>query len=170
MDAIAKCGFSYDVLTRRKDNGMVLAALYGAKNRVPREGLNDIATAYFKGGAGPAALYIGLWSGAHMPDGEETAASLHTLVTEVTEYSQGGRLLLDLGAVADGALSNAASLARFDMLGSGTANGAFISTTQAKGAGTGKLLSVVRFPNPRAFDSSVYLELLAGFQFVSLSL
>lgn len=170
MDAIIQPGFTFDVLTRSKATGDITDCLRGAKNRVPREGLNDMATAYFKSGAGPAALYIGLWSGAHVPDGQETAGSLLTLVTEVTEYSQPSRLLLELGAVADGALSNAADLARFDMLGSGTANGAFISTTQAKGAATGKLLSVVRFPNPRAFDSSVYLELLAGFQFVSLSL
>lgn len=169
MYAIIQPGFTFDVLTRSKATDGITDSLCGAKNRVPREGLNDMAT-YFKSGAGPAALYIGLWSGAHIPDGEETAGNLLTLVTEVTEYSQSGRLLLELGAVADGALSNAANLARFDMLGSGTANGAFISTTQAKGTATGKLLSVVRFPNPRAFDSSVYLELLAGFQFVSLSL
>ena len=50
----------------------------------------------------------------------------------------------------------------------GTVNGAFISTTQAKGAATGRLLSVVRFFNPRAVDDTVYLEVLSGFQFVSL--
>ncbi len=170
MDAKAHCGFTYDVLTRSKADGGLVDALRGAKNRVPREGLNDIATAYFKGGAGPAALYLGLWSGAHIPNGEETAANLLTLVTEITTYSQTGRLLLNLGAVSDGSLSNAASLARFDMTDTGTANGAFIISSQAKGSSTGKLLSVVRFPNPRQFDTSVYFELLAGFQFTSLSL
>lgn len=170
MDAITKCGFTYDVLTRRKVDDLSLDSLLGTKNRVPREGLNDIATAYFKGGAGPAALYLGLWSGAHVPDGEETAATLLSLVSEVTNYSQTNRLAVQLGSVADGALSNAANLARFDMLGTGTVNGCFISTTQTKGASTGKLLSVVRFPNPRPFDADVYLELLAGFQFTSLSL
>jgi hypothetical protein len=170
MNNIAPCGFTYDVLTRSKYDGGIVDALRGQRNRIPREGLNDMATAYFKGGAGPAALYVGLWSGAHTPDGEETANTLLTLVNEVTDYSQAARLPLVLGNVADGALSNAADLARFDMLGSGTVNGAFISTTQAKGAATGKIVSVVRFANPRPFDPSVYLELLAGFQFVSLSL
>ena len=169
MDTIARCGFTYDVLTRSKADSGLIEAVRGQMNRVPREGLNDIATAYFKGGAGPAALYIGLWSGAHIPNGEETAANLLSLVSEVTTYSQTGRMLLDLGPVADGSCSNAASLARFDMLGTGTVNGAFISTTQAKGASTGKMLSVVRFANPRQFDATVYLELLTGFQFVSLS-
>jgi len=64
--------------------------------------------------------------------------------------------------------TRAADPARFDMLGSATVNGAFISTAQTKGASTGKLLSVVRFANPRPVDASVYLEVLTGFQFVSL--
>lgn len=163
-------GFTYDIAARSKATGHFVDGVRGVKNLVPREGLNDIATAYFKGGAGPAALYIGLWSGAHMPTGEETAAELLTLVSEVTTYSQASRLQLNLGGVADGALSNAASLARFDMLGTGTVHGAFVSTTAAKGASNGKLLSVVRFPTPRVFDPSLYLELLVGFQFTSLSL
>lgn len=167
---IVKPGFTYDVRTRNKATDQLVASLVGAKNHVPREGLNAMLTASLLGGASPAAFYIGLWSGAHVPDGEETAATLASLVTEVTTYSQTGRLPLTLSAAADGATSNAASLARFDMLGTGTINGAFVSTVQAKDAATGTLYSVVRFPNPRAFDASLYLELLVGFQFTSLSL
>ncbi|AOG22029.1 hypothetical protein [Acidovorax sp. RAC01] len=170
MDVIIKPGFTFDVLTRSKATDQIIESVRGAKNRVPREGLNEMALASLKDGASPAALFIGLWSGAHIPNGEETAATLLSLVSEVTTYSQSSRLLLDLGPVTDGACSNAASLARFDMTDSGTVNGAFITTTQAKGASTGKLYSVVRFPNPRPIDTSVYLELLAGFQFTSLSL
>lgn len=167
MNALAACGFTYDVNTRLKLDDSLLSRIT-AKNRVPGEGLNDIATAYLKGGAGPANLYIGLWSGAHTPTGNETAATLLSLVTEVTDYTQANRLLLDLGAVANGSCSNAAALARFDMTAAGTVNGAFLSTTQTKGASTGKLLSVVRFANPRTVDESVYLEVLSGFQFISL--
>lgn len=170
MIDIIKPGFTYDVLTRSKADNAVVDALRGARNHVPRQGLNAIATAAFKQGSGPAAFYLGLWSGAHEPDGEETAANLASLVTEVTDYSQSGRLLLQLGSVTDGAVSNTASLARFDMLGSGTINGAFISTTQAKGSAAGTLYSVVRFPNPRVYDPTLYLELMAAFQLVSLSL
>lgn len=162
-----QCGFAYTMAAKVKDDGRILT-IDSAKNRVPLEGLNDMVTAYFKGGAGPANLYIGLWSGAHIPDGSETAATLGSVVTEVTDYVQTGRLLLELGSVTAGAASNAADPARFDMLGSATVNGAFISTVQTKGASTGKLLSVVRFANPRPVDASVYLEVLTGFQFVSL--
>lgn len=168
MNALAACGFTYDVNTRLKTNDFIVDHLTGAKNRIPREGLNDIATAYLKGGAGPSNIYIGLWSGTHLPNGLETAADLLSLVTEVTGYTQTERLPLNLGPVTDGACSNAASLARFDMTTAGTVNGAFLSTAAAKGASVGKLLSVVRFANPRPVDETVYLEVLSGFQFISL--
>lgn len=162
------CGFTYDVATRRKSDGALIDQLTGQKNRVPTEGLNDIATAYLKGGAGPANLYIGLWTGALIPTGSETAANLLGQVTEVTNYVQPDRLALTLGAVVGGGCSNTASLARFDLLGAATVNGMFLSTVATKGASTGKLLSVVRFANPRAVDETVYLEVLSGFQFISL--
>lgn len=167
---IIKPGFTYDVLSRAKSDGALVEALRGAKNRVPREGLNAMATAVLKNTPGPAAFYLGLWSGAHIPDGEETAATLHSLVTEVTDYAATGRPLLALGAIADGAASNSASLPRFDMQGTGVINGGFVSTVQAKGSGAGTIYSFVRFPNPRNYDPSLYLELLVGFQFTSLSL
>lgn len=168
MSSILHCGFAYDLVVRSKADDRILFIERCTPNRVPMEGLDDMANVYLKGGTGPAALYIGLWSGAHITDGSETAANLSTMVTEVTNYSQAGRLPLVLGTVSGGACSNAASLARFDMLGSATVNGAFLSTVQAKGAATGKLPSVVRFANPRAVDETVYLEVLSGFQFVSL--
>lgn len=168
MSCILRCGFRYDLAVRAKADGRLLAIERARPNRVPQEGLDDMAQVYLKGGAGPAGLFIGLWAGAHQPDGQETAASFASLVTEVVHYSQAGRLPLELGSVAAGACSNAAALARFDVMGAATVNGAFLSTVQAKGATSGKLLSVVRFANPRAVDETVYLEVLSGFQFVSL--
>ncbi len=160
-------GFSYDVMTRSKADGKVLGNIVGQRNKMPMEGLNDLANAYLKGGAGPANLYIGLWSGSLIPDGMETAATLLPSVTEFVAYTQPARLTLTLGPVTDGACSNSASLARFDINAAGVVNGAFVSTAPAKGATSGKLLSVVRFDNPRAVDATVYLEILSGFQFLS---
>lgn len=168
MSPIIRPGFVYDLTIRSKSDGRILHIEKATPNRVPLEGLNDMANCYLKGGAAPGALYIGLWTGAHIPNGTETTANLSSMVTEATNYLQTGRLPLTLGTVTNGAVSNAASLARFDMTGAATVNGAFISTVQAKEAATGKLLSVVRFANPRAVDDTVYLEILTGFQFVSL--
>lgn len=167
MNALAKCGFTYDTALRRKSDGGLIAFDH-ARNRVPTEGLNAIASAFFKAGAVPAALYIGLWSGAHVPDGTETAATLLSLVTEVTAYDGSTRKAFLPGAVATGGLSNAADLAVFNFNADATVNGAFISSASAKGATTGTLLSVVRFPAARVVDNSVYLEILSGFQFVSV--
>lgn len=167
MTSIIRPGFEYTLNVRSKRTGEVLAREH-AFNRVPIEGLNDIAETYLKGGTAPAALYVGAWTGSHVPDGNETAASLLGIVTEVTNYVQAGRLVLMLGSVTGGACSNQASLARFDMLGAAVVNGMFLSTTQAKGSSAGKLASVVRFANPRTVDETVYLEVLTGFQFISL--
>lgn len=168
MTARIHAGFRYDIATRRKSDGALIELLTGQANLVPMEGLNDMANAYFKGGAGPSALYIGLWAGSLIPGGGETASGLLSSVTEVTGYTQATRLALTLGAVVNGACSNSAALARFDINAAATVNGAFISTASAKGATTGKLLSVVRFANPRPVDSTVYLEILSGFQFLSV--
>ncbi|EER61548.1 hypothetical protein AcdelDRAFT_0883 [Acidovorax delafieldii 2AN] len=168
MSSTIRPGFIYDLAIRSKADGRILHIERGTPNRVPVEGLNDMANCYLKGSAAPAAFYIGLWTGSHIPNGDETAANLASMVSEATAYLQTGRLPLVLGTVANGAVSNAASLARFDMQGTATINGAFLSTVQAKGADTGKLASVVRFANPRTVDDTVYLEILTGFQFVSL--
>ena len=111
MSSIIRPGFAYDLAVRSKADGRILHIERCTPNRVPLEGLDDMANVYLKGGAAPGALYIGLWSGAHIPDGTETAATLGSLVAEVTNYTQTNRLPLTLGTVAGGACSNAASLA-----------------------------------------------------------
>ena len=167
MNALARCGFTYDLRVRRASSGKLLA-VSKAKNRVPAEGLNLIASAVFAAGPVPPALYIGLYSGSHVPDGTETAANLATLVTEITAYEGATRKAFVPGAISNGGCSNAASLATFNFTGDATVNGAFISTVAAKGATTGSLLSVVRFPIARPVDASVYVEVLSGFQLLSM--
>lgn len=161
-------GFTYDVMSRLKKDGTLVDQLRGVRNRIPMEGLSDLASAYFKGTSPPGQLYVGLWSGPLVPAGEETAANILDAVTEITSYSGSTRLPLVLGSVDRGTCSNLDNLARFDISASTTVNGAFLSTVNAKGANYGKLLSVVRFPNPRPVDDSMYLEVLCGFQFISI--
>lgn len=167
MTTIARCGFNYQAVLRRNIDGAVVDLLR-ARNRVPAEGLDMMAAAFFTGGPIPPSLFIGLWSGTHVPTGEEKAEDLLSQVTEVTAYDGAARPAFTPGAVAAGGVSNANALARFGFNGNATVNGAFISTTSAKGATSGRLLSVVRFPNARAVDASVYLEVLSGFQFLSM--
>lgn len=166
MKALAACGFTYDLALRRADGSLIEND--HAKNRVPAEGLNLVTSAIFKAGAVPAQMYIGLWSGTYVPNGTETAASLPSLVTEVTGYEGATRKEFTPGVVTNGGVSNADSLATFNFDADATVNGAFISSAPAKGATNGALLSIVRFPNPRTVDASVYLEILSGFQFISM--
>ncbi len=166
MNTLASCGFAYTADLRSKADGRLIDRTQ-AKNRVPGEGLDLMVNAIFKGGAVPGALYIGLWSGAHTPDGSETAANFLSQVTEVTNYA-GARKAFTPGSVSNGGVSNADALARFNFDAAVTVNGMFMATSQPKGATGGTLLSVVRFPSPRAVDPSVYLDVLAGFQLVSM--
>lgn len=166
MKTFASCGFTYAADFRSKvDHRLIGRCL--AKNRVPVEGLDLMVNAIFKGGAVPAALYIGLWSGAHTPDGAETAANFLTQVTEIIAYD-GARKAFAPGSVSNGGVSNADALARFNFDAAATVNGMFMATSQPKGATAGAILSVVRFPSPRPVDPSVYLDVLAGFQLVSM--
>lgn len=167
MNAIAGCGFTYDTALRRKSDQLLLSQAQH-KNRVPMEGLDLMAAGFFANGAIPPALFIGLWSGSHVIDGNETAGNLPTLVNEVTSYEGATRLPFTPGDVSAGGVSNAAAIARFDFNAGATVNGAFISTSGAKGSTAGRLLSVVRFSTARDVDPSVYLEVLSGFQFVSM--
>lgn len=162
------CGFVYDlVLRRRADDALVHRERL--HNRVPGEGLDLIANACFKGAAMPANLFIGLWSGSYVPNGTETAATLPTLVTEVTQYDGTTRKAWVPGNVSAGGVSNELSLARFSFTGMQTVNGVFVSSSSGKGSDTGSLLSIVRLPVARTVDPAFYLEILAGFQFISVS-
>ncbi len=167
MNTLASLGFTYAAeLHKTADHALLERML--VKNRVPTEGLNLMAAALFAQGAVPSSYFIGLWSGAHAPTGDETAADFLTQVTEVTAYDGNARKAWTPGAVSNGGTSNAAALARFNFTGELTVNGMFMSTSSPKGSTAGAIVSVVRFPTARTVDPSVYLDVLAGFQFVSM--
>ncbi|RYF49270.1 MAG: hypothetical protein EOO27_33940 [Comamonadaceae bacterium] len=167
MNTLASCGFTYAASFRDAVNHRLLDRAL-VKNRVPVEGLNLFANGLFAGGAIPTAFYIGLWSGAHTPNGAETAADFLTQVTEVTAYEGGARKAWTPGSVSNGGVSNSEALARFNFTSDVTVNGMFMTTSSPKGATAGAIVSVVRFPSPRPVDPSVYLDVLAGFQLVSM--
>lgn len=162
------CGFVYDLALRRHEDGAIVSR-ERLHNRVPSEGLDLMASACFKGAAMPANLFIGLYAGSYVPTGNETAATLPNLVNEVTQYDGTTRKPWEPGAVAAGGVSNELSLARFSFISQQTVNGVFISSSSGKGSNTGTLLSIVRLPVERAVDPAFYLEILAGFQFISVS-
>lgn len=136
---------------------------------VPTEGLNHMLSVTLKNGTPVPQWYVGLFKGDYTPDATVTAATLPALATECTSYSEATRVPLTLGAVSGGAASNASNLAEFTFAAAETVYGAFIASAPAKGAATGTLLSVVRFPSPRVMGAGSVLRVFAGPTGASLS-
>lgn len=113
-------------------------------NLVVNQGLDDILDKYFKGSAYTSAHYVGLTDGTPTIAASDTMAS-HAGWVEVTDYTEGTRQSLTLGAVSGQSVDNSASKAVFNINATVTIGGAFLSTNNTKGGTTGTLYGVVAF-------------------------
>lgn len=113
------------------------------ENAMMNVGLNDVLDKYWKGSSYSAAHYVGLLTGAASPIvfGAADTMSSHTGWTEFTNYSESTREALTLGTVASQSVDNSASKASFSITGSGTIDGAFITTDSTKSGTTGTLVA-----------------------------
>jgi hypothetical protein len=121
-------------------------------NLVVNVGLQDMNAKYFTGSGYTAAWYIGLYGAAasNNPASGDTMAS-HAGWTEVTAYSQTTRPACTFGipTVADPSVAtNAAAPATYNINGSVTIGGAFLTTSNTKGGTTGILFSAADFQAP----------------------
>lgn len=114
------------------------------KNLTTNVGLNDILDKYWKGSAYTASHFVGLTDGTPTVAAADTMAS-HAGWAEVTNYTEGTREALTLGAVAAQSVDNSASKASFSVNATVTVGGAFLCTDSTKGGTTGTLVSVVAF-------------------------
>lgn len=146
-------GFTYEFTHKR--NGVVIDT-WKCENIVPAEGLDYIIGAAFIAGVAKISnWYAGLWSGAYVPQSAATAATLQSLVTETTAYADTNRPAFAPTAASSGAVTDAH---QYVFTGSGTINGAFVSSSSAKNGGDGVLVSVVRFDTARAFVADDIIE------------
>jgi hypothetical protein len=121
-----------------------------AKNLVVNTGLQDMNTKYFKGSSYTAAWYIGLVEG---PASGNTYAAADTLAshagwTEDTSYSGGNRATATFGTAttADPSeIDNSGSVAVFNINGTTTVAGAFLTNVQSNVDNVGLLFSVSNF-------------------------
>ena len=135
-------GFKYRFTHKR--NGIVIAE-WDAENLMPAEGQAYVlGAAFLPGVAKINNWYAGLWAGAYEPTEAVTAATLQALVTEVTAYS-GNRPAFE-AVVADGEATDAQT---YTFTADVTLNGAFVSSSAAKGGSDGIIASMVRFAAPR---------------------
>lgn len=121
-------------------------------NLVVNQGLQDMNTKYFKGTTYSAAWYIGLVDAAGFTayDPADTLAS-HTGWTETTAYSGANRATATFGTATTAdpsVINNSLSQAQFNITGSVTVKGAFLTATQDKLTNTGVLFSVSSFQAP----------------------
>jgi hypothetical protein len=117
-------------------------------NIVVNAGLNDLLTQYFKGSAYTASFFVGL-KNTGTPVAADTMAS-HGSWTENATYSNATRPALTLGSVASQSVDNSASKAVFNINGSTTIFGAFVTTNNTVSGTTGTLYGVADFGASRA--------------------
>lgn len=167
MHAKKHIGFEYELETVL--DGKVVHT-QKVHNLVPIEGMNYLLSTGLKAGTAFPAFYFGLYEGAYDPDEGDTAATLPGAATELTAYAETTRVPLVLGAVAGGAVDNLASPAVFTgNTASKQAAGAFITSAPAKGATTGVLLSVARFPSLQPLGVGAVLRVKGPFTITSIS-
>jgi hypothetical protein len=121
-------------------------------NLVVNVGLADMNDKYFSGSGYTAAWYLGLYGAASSndPAAGDTMAS-HSGWTEVTDYSNSERPTATFGSatVADpSVIDNSGSVAVFNINGTTTVGGAFLSSDDTKGGSTGILFSAADFQSP----------------------
>jgi len=121
-------------------------------NLVVNEGLKFMNDKFFTGVSYTAAWYIGLYgAGASNTPAAGDTMALHTGWTEVTAYSQATRPVATFAAssLADpSVITNSASPAVYSINGTTTVGGAFLTSDNTKGGGTGTLFSAADFAAP----------------------
>lgn len=123
-----------------------------AKNLVVNTGLQSMNTEFFKGSSYSAAWYIGLVSNANFSAyaAGDTLTS-HAGWEETVAYSGGNRATATFGTATTAdpsVIDNSGSPAVFNMTGTVTVRGAFLTDTQDNTDNTGLLFSVADFESP----------------------
>jgi hypothetical protein len=134
---------------------------------MPTEGANHMLNATLKGGAQVSTWYLGLYEGNYTPSVSDTAATFSSMATETSGYTATTRLAWAPGTVVAGVLDNSSARAEFTFNAPKTIYGGFMSSAPAKGATSGVLMSLVRFPSPRVLDTDSVLRVTAGITLTS---
>ena len=143
----AKAHGEYHIECRDKDGNLKWSTT--VPNLVVNVGLQDMNTKYFSGATYTAAWYIGLYGAGstNNPAAGDTMSS-HAGWTEVTAYSNANRPTATFGTATTAdpsVISNSASPATFNINGTATIGGAFLTSNNTKGGTTGTLFSASDF-------------------------
>ena len=146
----AKASGVYSIQCHDKDGNLKWEA--ESKNLVVNTGLQDMNAKYFTGSSYTAAWYLGLYGAgaSNTPAAGDTMAS-HAGWTENTTYSNANRPTATFGTPTTAnpsVATNSASPAVFNINGTATVGGAFLTTSNTKGGTTGTLYSAADFSAP----------------------
>ena len=115
-------------------------------NLVVTVGKNDLLNQYFRGSSYTAAFFVGLKTAGSI-NATDTMSSKSW--TEITDYSNATRPAFTAAVPSGGSTDNSASPAVFNINGTATVGGCFITTDNTKGGTTGTLFSATDFPIAR---------------------
>lgn len=146
----AKATGVYKIQCHDKDGNLKWEA--ESKNLVVNGGLQDMNAKYFTGSTYTAAWYLGLYGAAasNNPAAGDTMSS-HAGWTENTTYSNANRPTCTFGTPTTAnpsVATNSASPATFNINGTTTVGGAFLTSNNTKGGTTGTLYSAADFSSP----------------------
>ena len=146
----AKATGVYHVECRDKDGNLKWSA--DTKNLVVNAGLAYMAGTALTSVAQITAWYIGLYgAGASNTPAAGDTMSSHAGWTEVTAYSNATRVAATFATATTAnpsVVTNSASPATFNINGTTTVGGAFLTSGSAKGGTTGTLFSAADFSSP----------------------
>lgn len=130
-----------------------------APNTVTTAGKNSWLDIYFRNQTQIAAWYIGLvdnsgWTAFDVAD----TMSSHSGWTEFTTYSQSTRVAWGVGAASSASITNGTA-ATFDITGSGTLKGIFVTSGSAKSGTTGTLWTGTAFGSTVAVSNGDQLKI-----------
>lgn len=116
-------------------------------NLVVTVGKNDLLNQYLRGSVYTAAFFVGLKTAGSISAADTMASKTWT---EIAAYANATRPTYAAGVPSAGATSNALSPAVFNINGTATVGGCFITTNSTKSGTTGTLFSAVDFAVARS--------------------
>jgi hypothetical protein len=116
-------------------------------NLVVTVGKNDLFDQYFRGSSYNAAFFVGLKTAGSISAADTMSSKSWT---EITVYSNATRPTYTAGVAVAGSTDNTASPAVFNINGTATVGGCFITTNNTKGGTTGTLFSATDFAVARS--------------------
>jgi len=133
------------------------------ENLITNAGLDHILDVVLSAGSQLTTWYVGLISATPTVAAGDTMSS-HAGWTEVTTYSNANRVTWTDAGVSAQSITNSASPASFNINGTVTVGGAFLTSNNTKGGTTGTLLSAKAFSGGnRSFISGDELRVTATY-------